>query len=113
MKLTILTASLAIAAIAGVAEAQDASRSDMRCVVAFSRLLQTPAYKDAAGAGMFYYIGRLDGREPGLDLAAAMRREIANMATADYTTEAQRCGAELKARNEAVKAAGEAVKAGR
>jgi hypothetical protein len=110
MKLSIVAVTLAAVAVAGAAQAEEASRADVRCVVAFSALLKNPTYKDAAGAGLFYFVGRLDGREPSLDLSAAMTREIATMQTADYASEAQRCGAELKARNEALKAAGEAVK---
>jgi hypothetical protein len=117
MKPSRIAAALALCALASAARAQAPSpgdtRADVRCLLAFGALLQNPAYKDAAGTGMFYFAGRLDGRDPNLDLAAAMKREIGNMATADYRTEAQRCGQALKARNEALKATGEAVKAGR
>jgi hypothetical protein len=111
MKPAILAAAIALAA-GGAAQAEpDATRSDVRCLLAFSTMLKNPAYKDAAGAGLFYFVGRIDARDPKFDLGAAMKREIGNMQTSDYVTEAQRCGAVLKQRNEDLKAAGEAAKA--
>ena len=115
MTLRILAVAAAVSLLSAAAKAQpsDATRADLRCVLAFMTLLQNPAYKDAAGAGIMYYAGRLDGREPTLDLAAAIRREASDMATSDYMAEAQRCGRVLKERSAALKAAGEGLRSGR
>jgi hypothetical protein len=40
----------------------------------------------------FYYIGRLDGRAPKLDIEGLMAQEIRRMTPADYDSEAKRCG---------------------
>ena len=115
MRPGIIVAAVSASLLAGAAQAQpsDATRADLRCVLGFVALLQMPAYKDAAGAGIMYYTGRLDGRDPNVDLAAPLKREAGNMATADYMTEAQRCGRVLKERSEALKAAGEGLRPGR
>ena len=42
-----------------------------------------------------YYIGRLDGRVPKLDIEELMIKEISTMTTSDYGSEAKRCGASL------------------
>lgn len=108
---------MACAAAFGIgpaAAAQDeAISSDARCIAAFGALIQIPAYKDAAGAGLLYFLGRLDARDPKLDLVAAVRHETERMDRTEYMTEAQRCGALLKQRGEALKAAGQALASGR
>ena len=42
-----------------------------------------------------YYIGRLDGREPKLDLEHFLIEETRQMTDADYLSEEKRCGAGL------------------
>jgi hypothetical protein len=116
MRFPAIAAAAAMLAVPAAAAAQDdaAKSNDVRCVAAFSVLLQTnPALKDAASVGIFYYVGRLDAQDPKLDLAAAIRHQAERMAPSDYATEAQRCGAVLKQRNEALKSVGETLKAGR
>lgn len=114
MKPSIVAVTLAASLVAGATKAQDdAISSDARCIAAFGALIQMPAYKDAAGAGLLYFLGRLDARDPKLDLVAAVRHETERMDQAEYMVEAQRCGAILKQRNEALKAAGQALANGR
>ena len=115
MTLRIIAMAAVASLLASAAHAQpsDTRRADLRCMLGFMALLQNPAYKDAATAGLMYYVGRLDGREPDLELATAIKREAGNMATADYMTEAQRCGRALKERSAALKAAGEGLRSGR
>lgn len=103
MKTILAAALLALSASVGSAQTPDVTRMDLRCVLALSALLQNPAYKDGAAAGLFYYVGKIDGRDPAFDLAAGLRREASYMQASDWAKEAQRCGAEVKARNEALK----------
>ena len=98
-----MTIAVACAALlsAASASAQPADIGpDVRCVVAMAALAKMPAYKDGAAAGLFYYLGRLDARDPSLDLAQAMRRE--RMAPVDITQEGRRCGAAVAERNKAL-----------
>ena len=42
-----------------------------------------------------YYIGRLDGRRPQLDIEHLLIEETRKMADADYASEEKRCGTRL------------------
>ncbi len=78
--------------------AQDSdSIADVRCVVIALKLAATPtATQQSAGMMAFlYYIGRLEGRVPSLDLEDLIVRELSTMTAADYRSEAQRCGGNL------------------
>ena len=98
-------AALALLGAAGEARAADdwANGADLRCVVAFGAMVNNPTYREAAASGIFYYVGRLEGRDPAFDLAAGLKQVRSAMQTSQYVTEAQRCGAELKAKNEVLK----------
>ena len=96
-------ASMAFTATHVGAADEWATGADLRCVVAFSALIANPAYHDGATTGLFYYLGRLDARDPNFDLAKGLREVKSAMQSSQYATEAQRCGAELKARNEFLK----------
>lgn len=109
MRLLTIAAALAALATATAAKAEDeAVGNDARCIAAFAALVQMPQYKDAAGAGLLYFLGRLDARDPKLDLAAAVKHQAERMDRTEYATEAQRCGSILKQRNDALKAAAQA-----
>ena len=104
----LLSAACAAALFAPAATARaddEAIAADARCIAVFAAMVQMPQYKDAAGAGLLYYLGRLDARDPKLDLAAAVKHEAARMDRSEYVTVAQRCGSTLKQRNDALKAA--------
>lgn len=103
MRVIVLAAILATVAGAARAE-EDANRADVRCVLAMSAMLRSPQYKDAGGAGIFYFAGRIEGRDPGFDLGSAMKREAGRMGAADYGDEARRCGAQLAEKNRAFQA---------
>jgi hypothetical protein len=111
MKLLVLTVCAGLLA-AGAASAQEGGvKSDARCVVAMAALYNVPAYKDGATASMFYYMGRMTGRDPQVDLTSALRREAQTMTDLEYLSEAQRCGGPVKARNEVLKTLGEVLQA--
>ena len=101
MKVSMVTVGCALSLSASVVSAQPSDLSpDVRCVVGMAALAKMPAYKEGAAAGLFYYLGRLDVRDPNLDLAQAMRRE--RMAPVDITQEGRRCGAAVAERNKAL-----------
>jgi hypothetical protein len=79
---------------------------DVRCAVVFLQSLaamQPSATKDDAKmnavlAGAMYWLGRLDGRTPNLDLEHRLIAEEDSMTPEIRQAEAERCGAELAAR---------------
>jgi hypothetical protein len=70
------------------------SAADVRClIVAFNMENSTDPKVQAAGHpfGMYFY-GRLDGREPTLDLQKAITEQLKAMTPELLRSEAQRCG---------------------
>ena len=106
--LCVAVATLAAAGSAG-AQTQDQT-SDLRCVAIFSGMIGNPRYaelKDSTSAGLFYFLGRADGRQPGMDLGAQLRQVREDMPMTQYGDEARRCFATLKKRNNQLKALGQ------
>lgn len=94
-----------VTGVAGAAQTDErATGADLRCVVAFSALVNNPTYREAAAYGIFYFLGRLEGRDPTPDLAKNLREVRGAMQLNAIEGEARRCGAELKVKNEALKA---------
>lgn len=85
---------------APAADPSDAATRDIRCFVAVafaSSLTQDQAMKANMGMGITYYLGRLKGREPNIDLKARIVAEAQRMEAggADLRAEMSRCGKEL------------------
>jgi hypothetical protein len=73
----------------------------MCLVVGFA--ISSEAAKQAAGTLLsLYYIGRIFGRTPQLDLEALLVKEIRVMTQADLNSEAQRCGVSLTAKGQEI-----------
>jgi hypothetical protein len=87
---------------AGAAEPlSPATIADVRCVVVASVSASEPANAKGAALLTFYFLGRLDSREPpSFDLSQAMLAQINLMSPADFNAEGKRCGKELEARAE-------------
>jgi hypothetical protein len=98
----LLAGALLAAAPSFAQEVTSAQGQDMRCMVAMLRMRAIPQYQAAADAGIFYYIGRIEGRDPHFDLRQGLRAYTGGMD--DLAMESRRCAAELKAKNEALKA---------
>lgn len=91
-----LTAAISVGADESLSAATIA---DVRCVVAAS--VSASQSDNASGAALltFYFLGRLDSREPpSFDLSQAMLAQINLMSPADFSAEGKRCGKELEAR---------------
>ena len=54
--------------------------------------------------GLLYFLGRVDGREPTLDLDSALRREVGAMSPNAIRSEVARCMGELQRRGAAIQA---------
>jgi hypothetical protein len=80
------------------AEAQEAVNiADIRCVVVGMKLSEMVNSPDQSRGILLtlYYIGRLDGRVPQLDIENLLIEENSKMTSSDYASEAKRCGTGL------------------
>ena len=102
-------ADSAPAAPAASSDAQNIA--DVRCVVVGMKMAELADTKVKSSGTLLalYYIARLDGRVPGLDLEGQIMNQIKAMTSADYQSEALRCGAELQAKGQKITAIGEAL----
>ena len=84
------------------------STADVRCLISAVSLLQSPnnSVRAAAAASALYYLGRLDGREPGLDLQEIILAEAGKMTSTQLRVETEACGKELSARGAAIDSIG-------
>ena len=68
--------------------------SDIQCIVVAMKMSATEGSAQQASATMItlYYLGRLDGRTPGLNVEGLIAREAAKMSAAELRSDAVRCG---------------------
>ena len=103
-----LCAAAAVLLVAGSAGAQvDDQTKDLRCVVIFGGMIGNPQFaqlKDSASAGLFYFLGRADSRQPSMDLSAQFKRVREDLPITQYEDEGRRCFAALKKKNDQLKA---------
>jgi len=108
--LTLLAGSPATAVkAADVAPAAgDANVGDVRCVVVAPSLAKSPdpRMRSLATTSGLYFIGRLDGRAPELNLPVVIAEQVKSMSADDLRREAQRCGAVLLAQGARLEAIG-------
>ena len=85
-------------------------RGDARCLAAFGLLANEPKpeLQRASQMGALFFYGKLLGRNPRIDLRAAMM-EAATVAGPQVKAELQRCGGELQRSGEAMQAVGAAL----
>lgn len=85
------------------------SAGDVRCLLAAVTMMTSPnnTIRAAAATSALYYLGRLDGREPGVDLEKLLSEESHRMSPDDLAAESKRCGQELSARARVVSSIGQ------
>ena len=87
------------------AQAPDAeTTADIRCVVVGMRLagMTDSTARSSGDMTALYYLGRLEGRAPKLDIESLMVEQISKMTSSDYSSEAQRCGKGLTAKGKQI-----------
>ncbi len=92
--------------------AQDADNlADIRCVAVGMHFAEAPdSHQKSTGTLLvLYYMGKLDGRAPSLDIGKLLTEQIDRMTSADYSTEAARCSQNLAAKGAQIKQLGEQV----
>lgn len=84
------------------------SEADVRCFISAASLLQSPNndVRAAAASSALYYLGKLDGRDPDMDLEKVILAEAAKMTSTQLRAETEACGKQLSARGAAVNAIG-------
>jgi hypothetical protein len=94
--LPLLVAALTLVPLQAMAQDAD-TVADVRCVAVGIRSAELPdSRQKSTGLLMaLYFIGRLDGRDPKLDLEAMLSAQLSKMTAADFTAEAARCGNSL------------------
>ena len=98
------------------AQAADPIRDDLACMIIvtmFASRTEDAAARQGATTGFGYYMGRLKGRDPGIDLKDRLIAE-ARALIADpnrLRAEATRCGADMQAWGQETQEIGEALEA--
>jgi hypothetical protein len=104
---------LALALFAPARAEDAASPTDMKCfvVMVIGASSSNPSLRDASAVAALYYLGRIDGRTPQLDLRLAVEETMKEIRSNDVRPEALRCSAELKARGQTVREMGARIQA--
>lgn len=91
-----------------------ATKEDLKCFIALAMLANSedPDTKQAGSMGTIYFLGRLDGRSPGLDIETAVGAEVATMTEADQASLLKSCGDTLTRRGDYLVATGKALQKG-
>ena len=109
MNLMIAAAAMTAQAPAPAAPASDQNGRDARCLIVSSALTDSDD-AEVRTAGLIaaqYYLGRIDGRSPGVDLEALLIREAERLPPADQQALLTSCGAVLEQRGKALEAIGD------
>lgn len=99
-----LLAALATSARADDDVVRDANRQDVRCVIGMSVMARNDTYKQWGTFGVFFYSGRIEGRDPGFSLSDAVKREVRLMRAEEYQGDIRRCSDLLADRSRAYEA---------
>ncbi|HMI39914.1 MAG TPA: hypothetical protein VK485_01630 [Sphingomicrobium sp.] len=95
--------------MAAAAPVDPETSKDLRCFLAMSATAQSEdkAASLAATIGGQYFLGRVDGRSPDLDLESAIVAEASSMTDASLKSLLQSCGQLMQERGRAVQGIGE------
>ena len=101
-------AVLAPFAVAAAPPVDGSTRDDVRCLVAVVSLTasEDTEVKLAGLLGSQYFLGRIDGRDPDLDIEAAIRQEQSHLDEAEISSLLRSCGQLMQDRGEALEAIG-------
>ncbi|MBL8773798.1 MAG: hypothetical protein JNK30_20600 [Phenylobacterium sp.] len=99
-----------------VAQPADPARDDLRCMVImtmFAARTEDPALRQGAVTGFGYYMGRLKGRDPSIEVKPRLIDEARGMmADAERVkAEAARCGGDMQVWGRETKEIGDALQA--
>lgn len=112
MKAMLIGGSVAVMAAFGARAQTPETAQDIKCLAAYSHLIggaRDEAAKGGLAIGLFYYQGRIDGREAQFDLAPALKRVILGMSEEDVVAEGDRCQSRLQAKSRQMQAMGKSM----
>ncbi|MES2834170.1 MAG: hypothetical protein V4707_05630 [Pseudomonadota bacterium] len=115
MMLKITGLALAAALTAGAAQAQQTDMkpedlADLQCVAVFSYIAGVqPEAADQVGVAVFYYLGRLEGRTPGVEWLDRVRTYSNTVSVQDLQGHLERCTNRLVERAEMMQTVGSAM----
>ncbi len=98
MKAYILAAMLAAVTVTATAARADDDadqRADLRCFLGMTVMAKNETYKEWAQFGIFFYTGRLKGRDPKVDIGEGLKREFMTLRTLGMNEEIRRCSDQL------------------
>lgn len=106
--------TLAAAAAASAMQPGSQVERDVRCVAAFAVVGDTLPDGDEGKTGLMlltmYYIGKIDGEAPGIDLEAALRQVTGQPGyEQQLQADLQRCASEMEARGKKLQSVGNAL----
>lgn len=109
LRTTILAALAALSLAGGAARAQDAVTTDIRCTLVGFMMSNSddPAIKSSSLLVSFYFLGRIDSRQPPVDLEARIVEEVGKMSAEDLQAQALVCASMLTARGTSLTAMGQ------
>ena len=89
--------------------------ADAQCMVIGAQLSASPDPQEKVPGQMIlmYYLGRIDGRSPKVDLKTLLQSETHSMKEADLKSAAARCGKEFAARGEDIVQIGNSIGTGK
>lgn len=109
MKPLMIAALVGAMALASGAQAQATKPQDMadlKCLALTAylggQMSEGDERRAGLAAGVMYYLGRLEGRTPGVEWLGRLAEYLETAEVADLQGEAQRCGEELKERGAAL-----------
>jgi hypothetical protein len=87
----------------------DANLDDVHCLMVYMQMGAVPDPRMQTGGliGTLYFMGKLDGRAPDLDVESLILAELPKMKDESFRIEAQRCAKELQARGDKETAMGQ------
>jgi hypothetical protein len=81
----------------------DETTNDINCYLIYLQVATKPGPQQGAAAlGLMYWLGRLDGRTPKLDLESQLLAALPKLTPARFQTESLRCSAEVTDRGRSV-----------
>ena len=113
MRMKLSTVALAAAGVLASTAAAPAGYDaktlpDLKCLIAITRLapVMEKSAPGSASVAAMYFLGKLDGEDPSLNLEAAIRELGPKMSQQDVGHAGIRCGGELKTRGASLSAIG-------
>lgn len=114
MRAMILSLAVALA-VAAPAQADDGTTaSDLKCLLLTIGGMSSrdPQVKEASTMGMLYYLGRINGREPGIDVPQALVGTMKSFRAENAEAESERCGRTMIERGQELQKLAEHLKGG-